>query len=131
MTKAALMRIRFKAIDLNGDGVPWRVLGWTKGQAVLVRLTGEAETVLIPLISLPDNPKLLPDPLKMESFSQFFTEVEDKGVAADKLYDLANQGHGRWIGSCGHVIKQCRCSAGMHGNLDMNFHTLSPCSKCR
>lgn len=50
----------------------------------------------------------------------------DKGAEADRLYALMQAGHGKVIGSCGHVIRQCRCP---HG-AELEQHTLSPCPAC-
>lgn len=39
--------------------------------------------------------------------------------------DVVNHGHGRYLGSCGHVDSQCRCGDG--GTYQMNV----PCHKCK
>lgn len=52
--------------------------------------------------------------------------AESKSDQADKIVAMAKMGHGRWIGSCGHVIKSCRCK---HGS-ELEFKTLSPCPSC-
>lgn len=54
--------------------------------------------------------------------------ANSKSEEANRIAELAEAGHGRWIGSCGHVKKSCRCKASSHP--DLQFHTLSPCSKC-
>jgi hypothetical protein len=55
-----------------------------------------------------------------------FANSED--YEAKRIQELTEAGHGRWIGSCGHVKKQCRCPSNSHP--DLQFAALSPCNDC-
>lgn len=65
--------------------------------------------------------------LNIDDESMLQNMSENKSDAADRIVSMKNAGHGKWIGSCGHVIKQCRCP---HGS-EMEFKTLSLCDACK
>jgi hypothetical protein len=64
----------------------------------------------------------------MKSIQPQLDEARDK-IAQEKT-DLTERdsllsGHGKYIGSCGHVIKQCRC-AQKHPDIQVDV----PCLEC-
>ena len=64
----------------------------------------------------------------MKSIQPQLDEARDK-VAQEQTNltekDSLLRGHGTYIGSCGHIIKQCRCSK-THPDIYVNV----PCLKC-